>query len=145
MKRASIAIFVCVAASCFFLFSLGRTLRVRLGHQAGPYAVMEPMDVDVGSVTIGQEVRTKIVLHNRGGARLLVGKPKSSCQCVVSELETRSIEPGSSVSFEIVFLPRTAGPQKQTLVIKTNDPENKMLVFNLRADGVAGSTVPAGL
>jgi hypothetical protein len=142
-KRIPIVLLVCLGASGFLLFSIGRTLLLRM-YPNGPQAKILPAsEVDLGRVEVGQEIRQKFTLINRGNARLLVRDLKATCACTVSDLPTRSLSPGASVPLEVVYKARSTGDKQQEVLIKTNDPQRPLLVLKLRALAVNPATMPA--
>jgi hypothetical protein len=141
--RKTIVPFVCVFAGSFFLFSVARTMFVRVGRGPEPRAELAPAQIDLGSVQVGQPIRRTFMLRNSGDARLLVVEIKPSCQCTILGLATRALSPGVSVPLEVEFKANDAGAKRQHVLVKTNDPVNPILALTLRANVVA-ATQPVG-
>jgi uncharacterized protein (DUF58 family) len=124
-----------LAAGTFLMFVLGYTFTARLDGSARPQFQLEPSKVDFGTVRVGESTECSLTLHNPGKIRLLITSIKPSCQCVVSELATRSVEPGNSTVLKIRFTAANAGRKEQRIVFESNDPTKP--VFALQVCAVA--------
>lgn len=103
------------------------------GPVAGRLELAET-DVDLGTVVEGIPAEHALVFKNAGSGPLTLGEIKSSCSCVVSELQHKSFEPGESGTVTVTL--KTAGKAgvvTESLSIQSDDPVNPSQTITLRA------------
>ena len=116
-------------AGAIFLFALGRGL----GTPHVPEVEITPLEVDLGDVQINQQIGSSFTLRNIGGAPLLIKEMKTSCQCTIPVIPSKSLAPGASEEIKVLFTASSAGSKLQRVVVETNDPSRETAVFTLRA------------
>ncbi len=110
-----------------------------------PDIQVEPASVDFGEVRIGRTVSQELVIRNVGDGELGVSRIRE--QAVGFSLSFGDLEPpfplapGHSVSFEIEFVPRSAGRYTGELTIESNDRETPVMTIDMTGTGRA----PTGL
>jgi len=75
---------------------------------------------NVGKVKIGQENNIQFELVNLGKQPCLIESIKSSCGCLIPEIDFNLLEPDSIKFINVIFTPTTKGYFSKTVTVKTN-------------------------
>ncbi len=88
-----------------------------------------------GSVIQNLKLDHAFTFKNTGTATLRIRQIKSTCGCTAAMASSRKIEPGKegkiSVTFSAGSIP---GPTSKKIIVYTNDPRNKAVKLNIKAD-----------
>ena len=99
--------------------------------------VLDTETLSWGNVSLGTPTDRTLLLENGGTATLVVDSVRVEGPFTVMPLEG-VVEPGASISFDLVFDPQEAGSATGTLTIFTADPPTPLTVI-LAATGIEGS------
>jgi hypothetical protein len=94
-----------------------------------------------GTVKTGKSSATKtFTIKNTGtapltGLKVLKGS-NSSNEFVVGEISAKSINPGKSATFKVLFRPKNKGSRSETIFIKSNDADESPFSIKLVGEGV---------
>ncbi len=92
---------------------------------------------DLGVVLPGSEIRAEFAISNEGDAPLEIGNIKTSCGCTSAQAIPERLPPGSSGIVQVVFrAPNRMDPVAHNIVVATNDPERKHVLFSFTAHPV---------
>lgn len=98
----------------------------------------DPYSWDFGRVSGGAPVSHEFALVNNGTAVMNITGKTNSCECMESQVSGEAVTPGESVTVKATFNPAGyAGPVEQFVYVTTDDPENPVYRFSIKAD-VAG-------
>jgi len=100
---------------------------------SGPRWSCEQTQIDFGEAWAGFTVRHTFTIRNAGTELLRILEAKAQCSCTASDDYTREIPPGGEGTMTIRLL--TAGKRgfvKEAMKIKTNDPVNPEITFELK-------------
>lgn len=118
---------------------------------------VEETEHDWGEIKLkGGDVKKTFTIKNGGTGNLQLANIKTSCMCTTAQVKinresspffgmhSRSswigeVVPGEKAELEVVFDPDYHGPSgigpvTREIVVETNDPENRIITFNLNAD-----------
>lgn len=97
----------------------------------------DPYSWDFGRVQ-GAPVSHEFALVNNGTAALTITGNTNSCECTESQVSRKVIPQGESATVNVTFKPAGyAGPVDQFVYVTTDDPDNPVYRFSIKAD-VAG-------
>ncbi len=100
-----------------------------------PELVVQNKVHDFGTITTGDVVFHTFTLTNNGGDVLKIEKVKASCGCTAAKPEKNELAPGESTNLLVTFNSRgKKGPQKKTVRITSNDPQNSEMVLTITAN-----------
>ena len=100
--------------------------------------VEDPYSWDFGRITVSAPVSHEFALVNNGKAALTITGNTNSCECTESQVSRKVIPPGESATVSVTFKPAGyTGPVDQFVYVTTDDPENPVYRFSIKAD-VAG-------
>ena len=99
--------------------------------------VLDTETLSWGNVSLGTPTDRTLLLENGGTATLVIDSVRVEGPFTVVPLEG-VVEPGASISFDLVFDPQEAGSATGTLTIFTADPLTPLTVI-LVATGIEGS------
>lgn len=89
-----------------------------------PKVVLPETTLDFGVMPVGETRKHTFVVRNEGEAPLRLGKPKTTCQCTVSEAARNEIPPGGEGTVTLEWKPEGATPEfDKGAVLRTNDPK----------------------
>jgi hypothetical protein len=98
-----------------------------------PKIVFQTTDHDFGTVKSGDVVTYRFNFSNQGKNNLIIRKTKASCGCTATEPADLIIKKKKSSYVEVKFNTRGySGMQHKTVTIISNDPNNPMIVLNIR-------------
>jgi hypothetical protein len=100
-----------------------------------PRLVVSPPTVDLGAIGFDEDARARITLRNDGPAPLeieIAGVARSRF-CAPGPLPTR-LPAGASASLVVTCRADLAGPLRERVVIRTNDPDATTFPIDVRAD-----------
>ncbi len=102
---------------------------------SAPRVAIENPDFNFGPVTIGDALTHSFVIKNAGSKPLVITDIVESCCCTLARLVERQIAPGASTSLEVRYRPNgITGPDRQTLTLRTNDPESSEVTISVAAN-----------
>ena len=122
--------------------------------QAKPEAAADSTFSDLGSMKVNEEKAAQFTIENKGNKPLQLFKVSSSCGCTVGIITidgiispefgmhnnsnwSGEILPGKTASLSVIYRPYimpVKGPVTRDVFVTTNDPENKLLTFTVKAD-----------
>jgi Protein of unknown function (DUF1573) len=118
-----------ISAFILFLFSIG------FAQMFQPELVVQNKTHDFGTITTGDIVVHTFVLTNNGGDVLKIDGVKASCGCTAAKPDKSELAPGESTNLVVTFNSKgRRGPQKKTIRITSNDPQNKEMLLSITAD-----------
>lgn len=91
---------------------------------------------DFGVVSLVSLCRCSFTFENAGGAALIVKPLKQSCGCLTLHWtgNPSSIAPAEHVVLEVEYRPKRLGPDKASIFVETNDPENPQVHLALTSE-----------
>ncbi|MEM9290749.1 MAG: DUF1573 domain-containing protein [Acidobacteriota bacterium] len=101
-------------------------------EEGAPRAVVDEPLVDLGVVPKGNKVDAIFIIRNEGDAPLEITDVRPGCGCTVADYD-KVIAPGESgrISSE-VDTTNLFGPNNQSILVLTNDPENPRIALTIR-------------
>lgn len=98
--------------------------------------------VDLGVVTNGEVRELSTEVFNRGSSPLLIEAVSTSCGCTSAAVEPTTIPAGASGTLAVTYDsgahgPEVTGPVLRSVFISSNDPDEREIVFELRAEVVS--------
>lgn len=94
--------------------------------QTGPHpkVVLPEAHYDFGVMKMGDSGTHTFVVRNEGKAPLKLGKPRTTCQCTISEAAKNEIPPGGEGTITLDWKPTSPAERfDKGAFIPTNDPE----------------------
>jgi hypothetical protein len=90
---------------------------------------------DLGPLWVGEERTRDFECRNDGDAPLTFGEVRSSCGCLLAEVDRSDLAPGATRLVKVKFLAdKSLDRVEKELRVATNDPATPWLVFTLAAD-----------
>ncbi|MDP2923044.1 MAG: DUF1573 domain-containing protein [Candidatus Omnitrophota bacterium] len=90
---------------------------------------------DFGKVKEGRVLKHNFVLKNKSKKTLNIVNVNTSCGCTVSKVKQKVILPGKSTSIKVQFNCKGySGPVSQHVYIHTDNSENPLLQFTVKAE-----------
>jgi Protein of unknown function (DUF1573) len=133
----SIGKIAAIFATGVFLFSSGRAISYWMEGSDGPRLECTPLEVDLGDINVGVSAERTFVLRNTGNERLLITDVKSTCQCTVTDMPSRVVQPGQSEALNVTFKASSAGAKHQRVVVQTNASTTPALVLKVTANAIS--------
>lgn len=103
---------------------------------SGAKISFDKIEEDLGLVSNSEVQETFFVISNVGNETLVIGAISTSCACTSAQIDSESIEPGSSTKLKVVFDPRVHEEPKdkfkRTVFLQTNDistPEAEVSIW----------------
>lgn len=98
-----------------------------------PKARVDETVFDFGTLPRFTTSNHTFLIHNIGTAPLKIEQGASSCSCTLIGLEKSEIPPGGKAEIRLEWtLKFKEGPFRQSVVVYTNDPDNKELEFAVK-------------
>jgi|GEM_PF-1117441 len=92
---------------------------------------------DFGEARSGEKVDHRFVLKNTGNDTLKILRIRTSCGCTTPGVREMEIPPGEQAELPVQMnLHGRSGPQKQQVVLTTNDPDNRMVTLRMSGEAV---------
>jgi len=92
---------------------------------------------DFGKVKEGEVVRHEFTLKNDSGKKLNIQGVNTTCGCTASAAKNKSLNPQESTVIEVSFnSAKYSGPVKQLVYVNTDNVNDPLIVFEIRADVV---------
>lgn len=89
---------------------------------------------DFGNVTEGDSLKHTFKVKNAGTAPLEITRVRTSCGCTAAVTKEKTVAPGQTTEIEVTFNTRgRMGPNRKTITIQTNDPENANAKVEIKA------------
>jgi hypothetical protein len=108
-----------------------------------PIAVCRSPVFDFGDIT-GSVFVHRFQVDNVGRRPLTILSIRSACPCTsVDPLQDRRVPPGGSVAITARFTPDRPGTQRQTVLVKLDDPVTPQIILRLRAFVLTREPPPA--
>lgn len=99
---------------------------------APPHLVVSEATYDFGQVPQGVPVEHAFTLRNDGGAPLTLIDLRTGCDCTATRDGARDLPPGGAASLHLrCETSATPGPQRRTVTVTSNDPEQRAVVLAL--------------
>jgi hypothetical protein len=99
---------------------------------------IEPVEVDLGRVGLGQEAETTVLLRNTGDADLTVTTFAGlQTPFASSRMPPLPIGAGQTRMLAIQFSPEAAGPVEQVVTFETEPPLEAAATLTLRGEGIS--------
>jgi hypothetical protein len=112
---------------------------------AGPSLNLKEKTFDFGPLIQGDVVTHTFTVLNSGNAPLSISKITPSCGCTIGKLSKDYFKPGENGGLEVTFnSDRFVGPQRKSITISGNDPENPSLQVYFTADVQAAYEMQPG-
>lgn len=100
-----------------------------------PKVAVQQLEHDFGTIKQGDKVTHSFIISNSGGDVLKILDVKASCGCTAANPDKKELGPGESTKIIVSFDSKgRKGPQVKTVRVKTNDPDNKEIVFTFRCN-----------
>ena len=98
---------------------------------------------DFGQVKEGLILKHDFLLKNESQKPLKITGTHTSCGCTVSKVEKNALLPGEETSIEVKFNSvGYSGPTEQYVYVNTDDAENPILKFTVKAQVIRSSEGP---
>ena len=102
---------------------------------AGPQAVCDPQEIDLGVITSPEPINFGLTVRNIGNMDLEIGDVKTGCACMVVPVYQSIVKPALSTVIPVrMEVKDRDGSFKQYIVISTNDPVNSRIAVRISAD-----------
>jgi MYXO-CTERM domain-containing protein len=111
-------------------------------HVPLPDVSVDPTNVDVGLVLVGDVVDRALTVRNRGEAELVVTVDALPGTLMVSSSRL-AIPPASESTLGLEIAPERAGMLSETLVLRTNDPDQPVIRIPVTAEAISPDAGPA--
>ncbi|OGF99646.1 hypothetical protein A2153_03755 [Candidatus Gottesmanbacteria bacterium RBG_16_38_7b] len=118
-----------------------------------PQASVASVFSDLGNMKVKDEKSADFVIENSGNKPLQLFKVSSSCDCTIGKITidgntspefgmhsqstwSGEIAPGNKATLSVIYRPYimpVSGPVTREVYVSTNDPENKLLTFTVKA------------
>lgn len=105
-----------------------------LGQSEPPTLVVEPMDLDFGSVAVGDTAVLQLHLINGGTAPLEIFDIDVTTPLVTVTDTACVIAPGDTFISILFFAPKLIEPLEEEIMIKSDDPASPSLIIPIVAD-----------
>jgi hypothetical protein len=93
----------------------------------GPHIVVEPASFDFGKAVQNQTLAKQFSVRNYGNEDLVIENVSTTCGCTAALLDEKTVKPGGSATMRVTLETRTySGKVQRTVVVRSNDPENKL-------------------
>lgn len=103
--------------------------------EQAPRLELKDKSINLSKVVQGDTLSTEIVLKNSGKQVLEIRDIQANCECVITQLDQNSIDPGEEVKLMIEFdTSGRRGRQYKSLTIFSNDPKASAQTVTIRAD-----------
>ena len=114
------------------LFLIITISAVSFAQLMGPKLLVQPINHDFGTIEQGEKVTHVFVLTNNGGDLLTILNVQTSCGCTAAKPEKNELAPGESTNLKVTFNSTGRhGAQKKNITIKSNDPENPLMILKI--------------
>lgn len=88
----------------------------------GPRLMIRNPVYDFGAAERGSVVSHLFILRNEGSSPLVIEAVSSSCGCTAAIMDSKTIAPGGETNVKVTLnLKSRSGPQRQTVLIQSND------------------------
>jgi hypothetical protein len=124
--------FATLLAGAILILALGAG--AQSGVAAQPRLTLDPLSLELGTLSQDETVNSEITIRNDGDAPLVIQEVRSSCGCTVTDLKTTELAPGESTPLIITFhSEKFQGEQNKSIQIVSNDPQNGERDFEIHA------------
>lgn len=104
---------------------------------ATPELYIREVNFDFGEKKSGKVVQHEFLLENRGDENLKISDIKTSCGCTTSGTRTMLLKPGEMKPLAVKMdLKGRSGQQRQSLTLRTNDPNNRISVLTISGQAI---------
>jgi hypothetical protein len=112
----------------------------------GPKASSQQKEFDFGTIEQGQIAKHNFMLVNNGDDILKINDVHASCGCTAAKPDKNELAPGESTNIQVEFNSAgRMGKQEKMIYVKTNDPNNKEIVFKLIGNVLESSALKDSL
>ena len=109
-------------------------------HIALPNVKVRTKSLDMGTVTLGQEVKKTVQIDNTGEMGATVEFESTDPQFKVGKATQIAIK--GKYELEVLFVPQNAGPAAGKILVKSNDPNESKVEINVTANGAKPLAAP---
>lgn len=102
-------------------------------HIALPNVKVRQQSLEMGTSTIGQELKKSVLIDNTGEMGAVLEFESSDPQFKISP--ATKIASKSKYDLEVLFVPNNAGPAAATITVKSNDPNEPKVEIKVTANG----------
>lgn len=100
-----------------------------------PHIEFEATEYDAGKIISGEKVTYAYTFTNTGQDDLIIESVKASCGCTATAPKDKVIKGGESSEIVATFNSAgRSGVQQKSITVRSNDPDNGVLVLRLRAE-----------
>jgi len=119
----------------------GNTMTIQT--TGAPDISASPTSINFGQVTVDTtSSETTITVSNNGDQNLTVGEititDTENFSIIHDNVSNRTLPPGASATFGVVFAPKSTGNKVATITIPSNDPDGDVTI-NLSGEGIGGT------
>jgi formylglycine-generating enzyme required for sulfatase activity len=99
-------------------------------------------ELSFGAVKTGQSASQSVAVSNTGGADLTVTEIRSSNAQFAVDTDSFTVPAGLSYTVQVTFTPSGEGELTGTLIVKSNDPAEGLMVVTLSGSGASAGEPP---
>lgn len=121
------------------LFGLGQ--QVKVTHK-GPYAEMDKMIHDYGTIAKGADGICHFTVTNTGDAPLVISDCLSNCGCTVPVCPKEAIAPGAKARVKVEYDTQRVGRINRSVTMMTNATNARQLQVLIKGEVTEGSAAP---
>lgn len=109
--------------------------------QAGFCAeVQDPYTWDFGRIEEGKVIEHAFIFTNQAKKTVNIQSVNTSCGCTASQATKKTLAPGESTTIKVQFKSKGyEGPVQQFVYVNTDDIDNQIIKFIIKADVVKQS------
>ncbi|MEA1965037.1 MAG: DUF1573 domain-containing protein [Candidatus Aerophobetes bacterium] len=90
---------------------------------------------DFGTIKEGEKVTHTFEVRNLGGAKLVIGKVRTSCGCAAALVSSQEVAPGGSGQIKVIFdSSGYKGKISKNIYVESNDPDELRKVLTIKAN-----------
>ncbi len=129
-----------IAALVAFAWAGWSTLLARFS-QRDPRLVIDNQRLNFGRIPLGSKVRRSFKITNAGDVPLIISEIRSGCGCLAISMPENTIAPQQTSDLYVTLGAEFARKQMVSLLVKTNDPQRKLVTLEVHSESVADPAV----
>ena len=110
-------------------------------HIPLPNVKVRQQSLDMGTSTIGQELKKTVLIDNTGEMGAVLEFEASDPQFKIAK--STKVASKGKYDLEVLFVPNNAGPAAATITVKSNDPNEPKIEIKVTANGANVEAPPA--
>jgi hypothetical protein len=110
-------------------------------HIPLPNVKVRDRSIDMGTSTIGEELKKSVLIENTGEMGAVLDFESSDPQFKIGK--ATKIAAKNKYDLEVLFVPENAGPASATITVKSNDPNEPKVEIKVTANGAKLEDPPA--